>query len=356
MHPIKRHLMGRPTADDSSGPEPATFDERLQRAREAERSGDSAAAIQEYGGALAALSDSPDDPRAADALRFLGSVHRERGEIDRAERRYRESYAHASRLGYRDGIAHACNWLGVIALGRGRMAEAEALFTRAGEVAEETNNQRLVGAIEQNLGILTNIRGDLAAALAHYQKALGQFAASSDGWMVGIVLNNLGLVYSDLRQWDEATAALDEAHESALRHGNWMLENSVEVNRAELHIARGEWDLARAACERARSLAQLRSDQQREAETLKFQGVIARESEAHDEAQRLLTEAEALAIECDDRLLMAEVARELGDLQHRLGRRDEARIAYARALDLFQAMGARRDYGETEDRFLATTA
>ena len=50
---------------------------------------------------------------------------------------------------------------------------------------------------------------------------------------------------------------------------------------------------------------------------------------------------------------MAEVAREFGDLNRRLGQEDDARIAYARALDLFQAMGARYDYTETESRLTA---
>jgi tetratricopeptide (TPR) repeat protein len=312
--------------------------------------------VHDYEHALSALPDPEHDPRAADVLRFLGSVHRERGEVDRAERRYRESYALARGIGYQDGVAHACNWLGAIAMGRGRMAEAEALFTRAGQVARAAGNQRLVGAVEQNLGILTNIRGEFEVALAHYQSALGQFRAAGDGWMVGIVLNNLGLVHTDLRQWGRAATVFDEAQESALRHNNWMLENSVEVNRAELHIACGEWKEASAACQRARALAQLRNDRQREAEALKFQGVIAREGNALEDAQRLLTEAEALAVECDDLLLRAEVARELGDVQRQLGHRDEARVAYARALDLFQAIGARRDYRETESRFLATNA
>ena len=106
--------------------------------------------------------------------------------------------------------------------------------------------------------------------------------------MVGLTLNNLGLVYSDLKRWDDATAAFDEAHAIALRHENWMLENSVEVNRAELHIARGEWKEAAEASARALTLAVLRNDRQREAEALKFQGMIEREANDLEQAHGLL--------------------------------------------------------------------
>jgi tetratricopeptide (TPR) repeat protein len=135
-----------------------------------------------------------------------------------------------------------------------------------------------------------------------------------------------------------------------------MLENSVEVNRAELLIARGDWEGARQACGRARELAQRRHDAQREAEALKFMGVIAREEGSLADAQREFDEAEALARAADDRLLMAEVAKETGELYRRQNRIDLARIAWSRALDLFQAMGARLDLRDTEERLRALAA
>jgi tetratricopeptide (TPR) repeat protein len=173
--------------------------------------------------------------------------------------------------------------------------------------------------------------------------------------MLGLVLNNLGLLHTDLGQWQEAQQVFDEAFELAARTGNSMLENAVEVNRAELGIARKDLDCAAAACLRAKTLAQLRNDRQREAEVLKFQGVIARER-GDATAKHLLGEAAALARQCDDRLLMAEVAREFGELLHRSGQDEEARISWARALDLFQALGARLDFQEIQDRLASLAA
>jgi tetratricopeptide (TPR) repeat protein len=343
---------GRRSARPVAGvcPDPTGFDEWRLRARESERRGDTGAALHQYDRALAALPEPESDTRAADILRSMGSVYRERGELDRAERRYKESYALAEGLGYLDGTANAGNWLGVIAMGRGHLAEAEALFTRACRTAGRVRNERLAGAIEQNLGILANIRGDLDAAVIHYRTALRQFRSAGDEWMLGLVLNNLGLLHSDLTQFAEAAAAFDEAHDLAMRTGNTMLENSVEVNRAEMCIGRQDWEAASAACARARTLAQLRNDRQREAEALKFQGVIAREQNKLEDAAWLLGEAESLAASCDDRLLMAEVARESGELYVRFGRPEDARISFSRALDLFQALGARLDHADTEAR------
>ncbi len=326
------------------------YDELLARAREAERNDQFGVAVHAYETALAALPDRDNDPRAADVIRFLGSLYRERGDTDRAERRYRESHALAERMGYVDGMAHAANWLGVIAMGRGFLAEASAQFMGALRLAGRAQNERLAGCIEQNLGILANIRGQLDAAVVHYRSALNQFRTAGDIEMLGLVLNNLGLLHIDLGQWDAAAAALDEAFDLAIKTANGMLENAVEINRAELHIAQSGWDDAFGACTRARGLAQMRGDRQREAEALKFLGVIARERDSAQVAERFLGEAAALAETCDDRLLMAEISRETGELHARAGALDRARVAFARASDLFQALGARIDHQKVRER------
>jgi tetratricopeptide (TPR) repeat protein len=334
----------------------AGYEESISRARDAERRGDTAGALQAYESALACLDTANGEVRAADTLRYLGSIHRERGETDRAERRYRESYRMAERISYVVGMAQAANWLAVIAMGRGCLTEAAALFRNAQRMSTRSGQDRLTGAIEQNLGILANIRGDLDAAVVHYRSALNWFRTAADEAMLGLVLNNLGLLYNDLQQWEQAGCAFDEAFELAGRTGNRMLENSIEVNRAELHLGTNDLDAAHAACLRARSLAQTRADRLREAEALKFLGAIARERGAFDDANRLLEEAAGLASECDDRLLMAEVAREIGELCVRREQRDQARVAFCRALDLFRAVGARLDGQRLEERMARLVA
>lgn len=320
----------------------------MERARAAEQAGDGATALQAYEAALVGLEEK--DPRTADVLRWIGTVHRNRGETQRAERRYRESLELSQRVGYLLGQAHAVNWLAVIAMGRGNLREAEATFKRARRLAKDAGEARLVGAIEQNLGILANIRGDLDSALVHYRSALNQFEASRDDEMRGLVLNNVGMLHTDLRHWDEAHRAFEQAMALARATGNPLLENAVEVNCAELYVACNEWAEATAAAERALILARHRGDRLREAEALKFRAVVERERDDVALAERDLREADHLATQGEDRLLQAEVAREIGDLFLQTGRADDARASFFRALDLFRGVGASLDARDVETR------
>lgn len=273
----------RPT---SAGGSASTFSGVLEAARAAERRGDSAAALQGYEQALLALESTDADARAADILRWIGTIYREQGETDRAEQRYRESLAVAERSGYRAGMAHAVHWLAIIEVHRGRLKDAEASFARARQLAMEAGEVRLEGQIQQKLGVPASVQGDLDAAVMRY--------------------------------------------------------------RAALDAARGWWEEAEAACRRARMLARRRNDRLREAEMLQTRGALERERNRPERAERYLAEARALAAQCGDRLLQAEIAREIGLLHTRAGRTAEARASLSLSLDLFRGLGATSDCCDVE--------
>lgn len=330
--------------------EPTGFEEWLMRARESDRRGDTDSAITQYERALSLVEKNEEDHRAADVLRHLGSVYRGRGDVKRAEHRYQESLAMARRIGYINGVADAANWLGVVAMGRGDFDVAQEFFAEARRHATGNNHLRLVGAIDLNLGILANIRGDLNDAMTHYRNARNLFYDRGDHEMLGMVMNNIGLICSDLDRFDDAARAFDEAFELARHTHNLLLENAIEANRAELFIATRQFTEAQEAGARAYAIALTRNDRQRQAEALKFQGIIAREQDALDDAASLLEKAASIAAECEDRLLVAECARELGDVHARQKAWGKARAAYTRALQSFLVIEARIDWADVEQR------
>jgi tetratricopeptide (TPR) repeat protein len=256
----------------------------------------------------------------------------------------------ARRIDYVNGMADAANWRGVIAMGRGDLDNAAGFFAEARRHAMTNKHVRLTAAVDMNLGILANIRGDLNAAMQHYRSAQYQFEQRGDQENLGLVLNNIGLLFADHGRFEEAARSFDEAFRFARQTHNMLLENAIEANRAEVYIAMRRFDCAADASARAKDIARLRSDRQREAEALKFQGVIAREQELFDSAALLLAEAETLAGECQDRLLAAEIAREIGEMYARTFSFDDARIAYTRAIQAFLVLGARIEWADVERR------
>ena len=313
----------------------------IDAARAAERRDAPDDALARYDEALKLLEGLEPAELLADALRWKGTVHRERGETEEARVLYARSAAIADTLGYRAGKAHALNCLAAVAQRRGDMAEAERLYRLAALVGAEAGDQRLLDMIQQNLGILANIRGDLDEALRRYRMSLRAYEAAGDDQTAALTWNNLGMLHTDCGEFIEAELAYERAIAIANRRGDVHVARAVGLNRIELLIAVARWAEADEHCSRALDAAERRRDRARRAEALKFLGVIERNRRQYDRAADALAEARGLATECGDVLLSAELLSELGETWCLRGDAREACAAWEEAATVFERVGAK---------------
>jgi len=101
------------------------------------------------------------------------------------------------------------------------------------------------------------------------------------------------MLYTDLRKWEQAEDAYNEATDQCIASGDMGARIMVEVNRAALWIARREFSVARASCDTALELATQSDDARALGETFKHYGVIARETNDHVQAEEFLWRAMA---------------------------------------------------------------
>lgn len=334
---------------ESDGPAPTRpqqVQSYMDAAAEAARKGDAAGALGGWMAALKLLDRRA--PQRVEVLRHLGTAHREAGDTAQADFYYRQSLELATQLADPVGMAHATNWIAVLAVHRGLLEDADAGLEHARALARDAGEHRLLGMIEQNRGVLASIRGDLDTAFVHYRAALDGFRAANDAAMIASVLNNVGLVAVELKRWDEAERSYTEAITTARDAGLLAIVNSVELNIGSFAARRAQWESVADSGARGIDIARLSRSRWREAEALRLKGMAAREQGRLDDAERDLTTAALLATEVEDRLLEAQVARELGELFRTAGRASEARAALSRALDVFQRIGASLDARRTE--------
>ena len=319
--------------------------ELVASARSAERRGQATRALSLYSDALAEFDEGSRDPLYADALRWKGTVLRERGDTDEAHRCYTRSLALAERSETIGSQAHALNCLAIVAQRRGDARETEKLYGRAADLASQAGESRLLGMIEQNRGVLANTRGDLADAEVRYSNSLSAFEGANDTEAVSWVLNNLGMLYTRKGEFDKARAALEKG--ISIAHGSDpTVESILTLNLAESWIGAGRLDLADGACARALQSAQRRGDHLTAAGALKCRARIERERGAFDKAMATLRIAIYEAEGTEDRLLHAEMLRELGEVSRALGNPGGAKAAFREAVTTFDAAGAREEVEE----------
>ncbi len=328
----------------------------IAEARSAERTGRRTRARECFEGALRSLPDESHAPMASALLRWIGRTYIDDGDLDAAHDCFEAALAAAEAAEDPAAAAHAINTMAAAEQQRGNLDLAERRYRQALAHAVVGGETRLQAMIHQNLGTIANIRGDLTDALRSYRVSLGTYQELGlDGYRAAL-LNNVGMLLTDLGRWRAAERAYADAHALSSAVGDQTVRVLVEVNRAQLWIARRHFGRARVACLSAIELAESLDDVRVLGEVYKHLGVIARESAAMDDAARYFEQARTIAEERHDPLLAAEVAREHAELHWLEQRGPETLKELSRAHRLFSQLRARRQLADVTRRLNALEA
>jgi len=318
----------------------------VEMARVAEQLEENGKALSLYDDALAQFGENSVDPFLPEVLRWKGTVLREKGETEGAFRCYTMSLEKARLIGSEQAQAHALNCLGTIAQRRCDHKETERLYAEASAMATKAGDSRLLGMIEQNRGVLASMRGEFAQAAAFYTNSLGAFEMACDAEPMSWVLNNLGILHTKIRNFGEARDYLERGLAIAINRSDTVVENVIKLNLAEVWLGLGSLEMADQCSAEALDQAQRRADHLTAAGALKIRAAIERQRGALDKSIATLRIAIYEAEESEDRLLQAEMLRELGEISRAVGNPVAAKSAWREAVDSYQNIGANQEVAE----------
>lgn len=326
------------------------YSDLIGSAKEAHRKGAWEEAVAAYETALQLIPDGEDPAIRADVLRWVGTVHCDRGDLDLACEKYESSRQVAESAGISAKVAAAANCLGIAEMFRGSHDAAAHFYLSARKLADEAGDDHLVALVDQNLGILANIQGNVALALLSYRSALERCRRFGDEGNAALALNNMGMAHVDLGEWDQAQACYDEAAELAGRNGDTLKVGLVELNRVELHLRRRRYEAARESCERSLQIFHRLRAKPKVAEAYKYYGMLYRETAQPERADIHFALSLGLAESCQDRLLQAEAQVEWATLHLEEQRKPEGILYLNRALQIFRELKAKREVLDIERR------
>jgi putative nucleotidyltransferase with HDIG domain len=313
----------------------------LQEAREHQRTGCMAEALQGYTAAIEAAERDGERAILVESLRRLGVVYHQRDERGRGRELCERSYRTATDLGDVVLAAEALNALAGFDFESGAIAAAREKFYRALELGGA--NAELRGRTQQNLGVLANIQGALAEALAHYQCSLQAFESIGDDRGCAGAYQNLGIVCVHRKLWDDADRYFRRSLEIAETIGDVHLRGLGLLNHAEVHLARQHYDEAKQNAEAALGIFDQLGAKLDKAEAYKVIGRVYRETGRHALAESRLRSAIEMSVSTGSILSEAEANRELALLYQAMGRNQEALRLLNAAHRLFSRLDARVD-------------
>lgn len=322
----------------------------LDEAHRAERAGQRELARRRYESVLYLLRSDSEAEEASMILRRIGRLYLDDGDVEAGLDCVTAALAVAELRGDSAAVANAMNIIAISHWQRGQLDEAETLYRQAGRMAEVAADARLVAMVEQNLGVVANMRGDVPRALRHYRTSLAGYRALGLDHYVANLLNDIGMAYADLGRWEDAEGTYREALALCELCGDASTAVMIEVNRAAMRVARGDYVDAQVVCERVLQEARPLNELRVLSEVYKLCGIIARELGRTEEAEEYLRVAFESAVRREDLLLAAESAREQAELYSTLRRNREALQALNASHRLFAKLRVQRDIADVRHR------
>jgi tetratricopeptide (TPR) repeat protein len=330
-------------------PKPSV-DTLIQEAQVAEQEGRRADSRVLFERALYSLKRAQDGQLATSILRWVARSHQLDGDADAALDCLDASIAIAVLGGDSGAIGQAMNAQATVHGQLGDLDQAESLNLEARARAVAAGDTRLAAMTALDLGVIAQIRGDHETTLRYFRTSLGEFRSVGAPKDVLSTLISLGKLFTELERWDDAIRAFDEAVQIAEAIGDRLMRITLEVNRAELEILRGDLTSARHACELALSLSAQTPDAFAGGEIARQLGAIARETGELPAAEAHFERAHQIAQQRNDSLLLAETARERAELSRRQGRHRDALTHLNRGHRILTQLRATRVVADVDHR------
>ena len=246
----------------------------------------------------------------------------------------------ARERGERYAEMRARNYQGLIAFRHGDVEDAERHFVAALEMARALADHATEARCLNNLGILANIKGDPETALASYRLAVAAYQRIGHVRGIAETHHNIAISLRDQGNARVALGAADEAVRLAIQVGDEQLIALASTGRAELHLALGDPAFADAELRHAADRYARIAFHAGLPEVWRVQAAVARARGDVKDAVTLLMDAARLAAEHGSTDTLADIERDLGATLDARGDREGARAARARAVALYNKVGA----------------
>ncbi len=283
---------------------------------------------------------SGDDEGEGVALSALGSIAKERGDLDAAEGACRKCLAIAERLGLEPRVASTYRGLGTIALERRDLDGAEGWYRKALAIEERRGDEPGAADTYHQLGRIAEERRDLDAAENWARKALAIKERQHDEAGTAYAYHQLGRIAEDRRDLD---AAEDWYRKALVIEERLGYEPAATYHQlGNVTERRGELDAAEGWYHKTLAIEERRGDERGAATTYHQLGWIALERRDLEAAEGWYHKA--LAIEerrGDER--GAATCKQLGDVARNRQDLDGAEGWYRKALAIQERRGDERN-------------
>jgi len=271
-----------------------------------------------------------------EALIAKGIFARDEGNLEDAEKEYRNAVVLAKNLGNVQIQAHATKLLGNLLLKKGRLDEAESMLASAMKLASESGDRQQKNVIAGRLALVQRQRGHLEEARKTYQESYSELLKLGDHEGAATTAGSLAIVLRLQGHPAEAAALFKESLRLKRQGGARRSISANLINLANISFDLGRLDEAEKYFRQALDLSREFKRVHHEAYALFGLGEISRERNRLDEARNYHEQALRLREKAGKTIESGASLMALALVDLDLGKIVSAREEATRALELFK--------------------
>ncbi|MBI4499445.1 MAG: tetratricopeptide repeat protein [Chloroflexi bacterium] len=258
------------------------------------------------------------------ALQLKGKILRQQGDLATAEATAREAADLLAQAGDVAGQAQAVLVIGEIASDQAELAKFEETVRQAIDLARQAQSRWVEARGLALLGTALVYRGRVDEAEGNVRGSVETYREMADRRGRATSLTLHGRIQHMRGHMDEALAALEEALAVFEELGDRRSQASASVNLGLIYFEQGNLEQARMAAERGRVHASAIKESAMHIRSLHLLSQIEVESELWEAARDHLTEAESQCLAHDQKSILPEIYRTLGQAYLGLGDLEQA--------------------------------
>ena len=318
--------------------------------------GDWKGASQVLDEALEVIGDKPTNPEElallAEVLRRKSHADARIGELQEAMTGVKDALAISEDIKDDFGEADALRGLGYIYWQKGDIPMALEFYGLALDKATSCNSQELIGRIKIEIANAYNTKGDKPKAKETYLQAISILDTVGNMNELARAYNNLGDCYMGTNELDDALESLRHCMDIASKIGDTTIKGWAAFNAAECFTRMGETKFAKEYLAMALEFLTLSDDRIGISSTLRVMGVTYVAEKDWVLAEETFNKAISIAHEIEMPGLEGEALRSLAEMWIAHGNRPLGKDLLIKSLELLDA-GGRKNVADEVRKLLA---
>lgn len=318
----------------------------LELARGWLKQGNPVVAIELLKSAIVSFEADRDKELRAQVLKEIGRAKMMQSDWESSETFYLESQQLFLSLDNYKGASECARNRANAYFQKGMYHKSEELCEQALEWASEINDFELRATVLNTLGAIKSATGDLKEALNISKLCLADFQSSGNKNRQGYVLLNIGLTQTELGEYDNAIASLNQSLAIALNERDLNLVEICYQNISKCYLAQKETHLAKSVIDTARKILPGLNSNALETELNLIDSKILKMMGDIEGAEQLLSKTYMMA--CKNKLtsIQADALLEQGLLEKDKGNIELALSKLDAAANHFKSIGQENGFKE----------